>query len=206
MIVAEPDGRIIDANPAACEVLGYSKQELLRMYPWDFVTSASRKEILMLIQGMRPGMPVTVQRTYRSKNGELKIMDLHLTRCDVAGSDLVIVSCRDVTERQQLEARLRRSEKNLAEGQRLTKTGSWILDFKIGNTDWSVETCRIFGFPDPPPSPHYSEFRGRVRPETVKAWTVACVRVSKPENRAHLSMSSFCLMARGRILKPSPSR
>jgi hypothetical protein len=39
------------------------------------------------------------------------------------------------------------------------------LDFKTGNTDWSVETCRIFGFPDPPPSPHYSEFRARVRPE-----------------------------------------
>ncbi|HLP76341.1 MAG TPA: PAS domain-containing protein, partial [Candidatus Paceibacterota bacterium] len=72
---------------------------------------------------------------------------------------------RDVTEQKRLEARLRQSERNLAEGQRLTKTGSWMLDFKTGNTDWSVETCRIFGFPDPPPSPHYSEFRARVRPE-----------------------------------------
>jgi PAS domain-containing protein len=64
---------------------------------------------------------------------------------------------------------LRQSERNLAEGQRLTKTGSWILDYKTGNTDWSVETCRIFGFPDPPPSPHYSEFRARVRPEDREA-------------------------------------
>jgi PAS domain S-box-containing protein len=71
----------------------------------------------------------------------------------------------DITEQKQIEDRLRRSERNLAEGQRLTKTGSWILDYKTGNTDWSVETCRIFGFPDPPPSPHYSEFRARVRPE-----------------------------------------
>ena len=71
----------------------------------------------------------------------------------------------DITEQKRLENRLRQSERNLAEGQRLTKTGSWILDYKTGNTDWSVETCRIFGFPDPPPSPHYSEFRARVRPE-----------------------------------------
>src|SRR5258708_10772329 len=71
----------------------------------------------------------------------------------------------DVTEQKRLENRLRQSEKNLAEGQRLTKTGSWVLDYHTGNTDWSVETCRIFGFPDPPPSPHYSEFRARVRPE-----------------------------------------
>ena len=70
----------------------------------------------------------------------------------------------DITEQKRLENRLRQSERNLAEGQRLTKTGSWILDYKTGKTDWSVETCRIFGFPDPPPSPHYSEFRARVRP------------------------------------------
>lgn len=165
ILVSEPDGRIVDVNAAACELLGFSKDELVGMFPWDFVTSASREEILEFIEALRPGTPVTVQRTYRSKSGDQKIMDLHSARCDVAGRDLIIVSCRDVTEQRSLEARLRRSEKNLAEGQRLTKTGSWVLDFKTGSTDWSVETCRIFGFPDPPPSPHYSEFRARVRPE-----------------------------------------
>jgi PAS domain S-box-containing protein len=165
IFVAETDGLIIDANPAACALLGYARSELLAMHPWDFVVSASREEILGLIQGVQLGTPVTIQRTYRCKTGEQKLMDLRLTRCDLAGRNLIIVSCRDITEQKHLEDRLRRSEKNLAEGQRLTKTGSWILDFNTGNTDWSVETCRIFGFPDPPPSPHYSEFRARVRPE-----------------------------------------
>jgi PAS domain S-box-containing protein len=165
IFVSDPDGRIVDVNPAACSLLGYSKQELLGLYPWDFVTSASRGDILQLINNMPRQTSVTVQRTYRSKAGEQKLMDLRMIRCDLAGRDLIIVSCRDVTEQKQLEARLRQSERNLAEGQRLTKTGSWTLDFRTGNTDWSVETCRIFGFPDPPPSPHYSDFRERVRPE-----------------------------------------
>jgi PAS domain S-box-containing protein len=128
IFIVEPDGRILDVNPAACELLGYSKEEFLAMRPWDFVTSASREEILDLARNMRPGIPVTVQRTYRSKAGELKIMDLRLTRCTLASRDLIVVSCRDITEQKRLEERLRRSEKNLAEGQRLTKTGSWILD------------------------------------------------------------------------------
>ena len=165
IFVAETDGRIIDANPAACALLGYTKTELLAMHLWDFVVSASRGEILRLIQNMRLENPATVQRTYLCKSGELKVMDLRLTRCDLAGRELIIVSCRDITEQKRLEDRLRQSERNLAEGQRLTKTGSWILDFNTGNTNWSVETCRIFGFPDPPPSPHYSEFRARVRSE-----------------------------------------
>jgi PAS domain S-box-containing protein len=165
IFLAETDGRIIDVNPAACALLGYGKEELLAMHPWDFVESASKDDILDLIQKMRPENPATVQRTYRCKSGEQKMMDLRLTRCALAGRDLVVVSCRDITEQKGLENRLRQSERNLAEGQRLTKTGSWILDYKTGNTDWSVETCRIFGFPDPPPSPHYSEFRARVRAE-----------------------------------------
>jgi PAS domain S-box-containing protein len=169
IFVAEPDGRIIDVNPSACSLLGYTREELLAMYPWDFVTSATREEILNLSQNMQRGVTVTVQRTYRTKKGEQRVMDLRLTRCDLIGRDLIIISCRDVTEQMRLEDRLRQSERNLAEGQRLTKTGSWILDYKTGNTDWSVETCRIFGFPDPPPSPHYSEFRARVRPEDREA-------------------------------------
>ncbi len=71
----------------------------------------------------------------------------------------------DVDDQRKAEAKLLQSERNLAEGQRLTKTGSWVLDLSTGETDWSVETCRIFGFPDPPPSPHYSEFLNRVHPE-----------------------------------------
>jgi PAS domain S-box-containing protein len=165
IFVAETDGRISDVNPAACALFGYGKEELLAMHPWDFVVSASQDEILGLIQKMKPDTPAIVQRTYRCKSGEQKVMDLRLTRCGLAGQDVVVVSCRDITEQKRLENRLRQSEKNLAEGQRLTKTGSWILDYKTGNTDWSVETCRIFGFPDPPPSPHYREFRARVRPE-----------------------------------------
>src|SRR5713101_3543403 len=103
IFVAEPDGRIIDSNPAACAMLGYAKAELLTMRPWDFVTSATREEILHLTQNMQRRVPVTVQRTYCNKGGERMVMELRLTRCDLAGRDLVIGSCRDVTERERSE-------------------------------------------------------------------------------------------------------
>lgn len=90
--------------------------------------------------------------------------------CDEVGAVLKWYGTNtDIEDRKQTEEKLRVSEQSLAEGQRLTKTGTWILDFKTGNTDWSVETCRIFGFLDPPPSPHYSEFRARVHSEDREA-------------------------------------
>jgi PAS domain S-box-containing protein len=169
VFLSRMDGQILDANLAASSMLGYSKQELLSMFPWDFVTSASREEILSQLAGLTLAQPFSMERTYRKKSGEFRGIDLRLTRFNWPGGDLVIASCRDVTEKRQLEEKLLRSERNLAEGQRLSKTGSWMLDYETGVTDWSVETCRIFGFPDPPPSPHYSEFIARVRAEDQEA-------------------------------------
>ena len=39
VFVVQCDGRIIDANPAASTLLGDSRDELLIMHPWDYVTS-----------------------------------------------------------------------------------------------------------------------------------------------------------------------
>ena len=57
---------------------------------------------------------------------------------------LVIVQ-RYITERKRAEEKLRRSEGNLAEGQRISHTGSWSWTAATGALFWSVEHFRIFG-------------------------------------------------------------
>jgi PAS domain S-box-containing protein len=71
----------------------------------------------------------------------------------------------DLTEREQAEQALRRSEASLAEGQRLTHTGSWVYDPLIGeSTFWSAENFRIFGL-DPLEGPSSEKFWRLVHPE-----------------------------------------
>lgn len=165
ILVVSPGGRLLDANPAACRLLGYARDELLLLHPWDFVEDASREDILALLQGMQPGATTSIQRRYRNRAGDCLQMDLRMNACRHDDGDIVIVSCRDITAQKALEDRLRESERNLAEGQRLTQTGSWILHYDTGVTRWSLETARIFGFPAPPPSPAYREFLARVADE-----------------------------------------
>ena len=118
VFVADLDGRIIDVNPAACSLLGYGRQEFLKMRPWDFATSASWEGILELVGTMELGSPVTVQRAYRCKSGEQKIVDVRLTRENHAGRDLIVVFSRDVTEQKRLELRSRQNGRKLTESQR----------------------------------------------------------------------------------------
>ncbi|MBV8098014.1 MAG: PAS domain S-box protein, partial [Verrucomicrobia bacterium] len=107
ILVADLDGRIIDCNPAACAVLGSSREKLLTRPPWDFLTSASREEIVELVRGLQIGAQIAVLCEYRRRTDEQGIMDLRLTRFGGSGGDLLVASCRDLTEHKQLEEPLR---------------------------------------------------------------------------------------------------
>jgi PAS domain S-box-containing protein len=52
---------------------------------------------------------------------------------------------REVDERERAEEELRRSEAFLAEGQRISHTGSWTVKFRSGDVFWSREVYRIYG-------------------------------------------------------------
>jgi PAS domain S-box-containing protein len=127
VFVADLDGRLIDVNPAACSLLGYEREELLTMRPSDFATSASWEGILELVRTMPLGDPVTVQRAYRCKSGEQKIVDVSLTRENHAGRDLIVVFSRETTEQERLELRPRQNGRNLTENQRFAKPGTIAL-------------------------------------------------------------------------------
>src|SRR5882762_4942714 len=132
VFVADLEGRMIDVNPADCSLLGYERQELLKMRPWDFATSASWEGILALIGTMDLGDPVTVQRAYRCKNGEQKIVDVRLTRENHAGRDLIVVFSREVTEQKRLELRSPQNDRKLTENQQFTNADSAALDVTEG--------------------------------------------------------------------------
>jgi PAS domain S-box-containing protein len=52
---------------------------------------------------------------------------------------------RENLERKRVEDELRRSEGLMAEGQRISRTGSWDWNIKTGKLLWSAEQRRIFG-------------------------------------------------------------
>ena len=175
IISVDSNQRIMLFNQGAEKVFGYAQAEVIGksldlLLPQRFA-QAHRSHI----EGFAKSTEISRLMAQRSavfgrrKDGSEFPAEASISKLDLGKEILFTVILRDITEQKRLENRLRQSENNLAEGQRLTKTGSWILDYHTGNTDWSDETCRIFGFPDPPPSPHYSEFRARVRPEDREA-------------------------------------
>src|SRR5271165_4551834 len=65
----------------------------------------------------------------------------------------------------QLYADLRRSEAYLAQGQKISRTGSWGWHVSTGEFYWSKEHFRIFNYDPGTTKPSYSLFTERVHPE-----------------------------------------
>src|SRR5882672_3449068 len=69
-----------------------------------------------------------------------------------------------LTERRRAEGELRRSEAYLAEGQRISHTGSWGWNVATGELFWSQEHFRIFGFDPETTKPSDAMFLESIHP------------------------------------------
>lgn len=86
----------------------------------------------------RSGEPLGMLSTHFRKPHRPSDRDLRLT-------DLYVKEVVAMIERERAEEKLRRSEAYLAEGQRLSHTGSWVWNVTTNDLFWSEEHYRIFG-------------------------------------------------------------
>jgi signal transduction histidine kinase/PAS domain-containing protein len=108
---------------------------------------------------------------------------------------------RDELEMKVAErtAELRRSEAYLSEAQRLTHTGTAVLDGATGEvTHSSDEHSRLYGFDPAQGVPSFEQFRQRVHPEDRAGWTEA---LESGRNKAARVEGEFRIVPPGRPQK-----
>ena len=71
----------------------------------------------------------------------------------------------DLTEQKRAEEALRRSEADLAEGQKLSRTGTWRWNIRTGEVTWSRELFAILGFDPEKDKASYELHLERIHPE-----------------------------------------
>src|SRR5438034_1612005 len=97
--------------------------------------------------------------------------DVYAFRVGEPGDRKVAILFNDITERKHAEAKLRQSESNLAEAQRLTHTGSWV--WRVAGREavhLSEEWYRIYGFDPEEGLPGWEARLQRVHPEDRAKW------------------------------------
>jgi PAS domain S-box-containing protein len=77
----------------------------------------------------------------------------------------ILVISQDITERKRIEEKLRQSESQLAEAQKLASVGSWNWEIQNKKNTWSEELYRICGLDPKETQPSYEAFIQLVHPD-----------------------------------------
>ncbi|MFN2462912.1 MAG: PAS domain S-box protein [Candidatus Dormibacteria bacterium] len=104
------DGRILDANPAVCALLGHSREELLELKAMDLVIPADRDERDAALQALLAGArhSVTYDVRFQRQDGEVRDAEViaSLLRDDHGQPHSFLLLMQDITEREELEVQV----------------------------------------------------------------------------------------------------
>ncbi len=112
------------ANPAGCNISGYTFDELLQMKFWELIHPDIREQVKLAGQRRESGreIPARYEIKILTKQGKLKWLDFSAATIEFRGKPAIIGSVIDITNRKQAEQAL------MAEKERLAVTLSSIGD------------------------------------------------------------------------------
>jgi len=137
---SEKPQKLLEVNQVACDVLGYSKEELLNLDPVDVfslndvsTTSLDSQDIF--------------EQSVFTAEGELIYLEFHARLFELKGEPLILSLAHDISHRKQAEAELKRLTDLLKSTQNLAHIGGWELDIETFEMQWTEEIYHIYELP-----------------------------------------------------------
>jgi len=107
IFIAKPDGIILDANPAACEILGYTKHELLKLN--RNVVAVDNEKLHKALAIRKKTGHFEGELTFRHKNGKELPVEVSSSVYKAYDDSLqTTIIFRDITERKEAEKEIRK--------------------------------------------------------------------------------------------------
>ncbi|AUT01084.1 histidine kinase [Nostoc sp. CENA543] len=168
--IVDDEGKYVDANPAACKLFGVSKPELLSARITDFTTPGfdfAQTWQQFCQQGRMLG-----EFKLRRPDGTVRDTEFAAVANFIPHRHLSII--RDVSDRQQAETRLQKSEQRLQLALLASNTGIWDWNLQTNEVHWSQDLFYLFG----------------VTPDTFEvSYENFLNSIVHPEDRQHLHQS-----------------
>ena len=155
--IMNADGAVELVNRRVLEYFGRTQDELKHWEATDAVHPDDLPRVLAAWKSsVETGAPYDVEHRLRGADGVYRWFQsrgFQSRRIALRDGEGLVLRWHnlltDIDERKQLEERLRRSEADLLDAQRLSKTGSWRHNLRSGKVIASPETLRIRGLQSP---------------------------------------------------------
>jgi PAS domain S-box-containing protein len=107
ILLMNDSGRYVYGNPAACQLLGYSRDELMELTAWDITPAANREQVAELLASLLSMGAQSGDYTMLCKDGTTRDVEYRAVANILPGLHLGVH--RDVTERKRAERAMQES-------------------------------------------------------------------------------------------------
>ncbi len=133
------DGKIIDVNKQAAEMLGYTREELLEKGLEAIIPEEMRDRLPTIGSILKKNKHIVMEVFNRHKKGYLVPIELSANLVEIGGKELVIIIARDLSKRNEIEMRYR------AIGE-MARDAIIMVDSKGRIEYWNPAAEKIFGY------------------------------------------------------------
>jgi diguanylate cyclase (GGDEF)-like protein/PAS domain S-box-containing protein len=144
--IMDTNGNVLEVNDTFCRILGYTREEALRLNVSDWDAQWSREELVERFKSLMRADGALFETLHRRKDGTLIDVEVSTTVVDLGGECFFFASSRDISERKRAE---RKSEVLIRRHQALMKSaleGIHILDTDGNLVEFNDTFCRILGY------------------------------------------------------------
>ncbi|MDD2915871.1 MAG: PAS domain S-box protein [Gallionella sp.] len=134
----------VEANPAACSMLGYTREEYLRLRLADTQADLDEAALVASIRKLEASDGATFENRHRCKNGDILDVEVSARMLDLPGSRMLIGVWRDITEKNRAEKTLRENEAKYRQLFEVAGDGIFIQDAN-GFIDCNEKGASLYG-------------------------------------------------------------
>ena len=192
--LADLEGRCQSVNAATCQLLGYTRAQLLGRSIFDLILPEDSDRMRRTLAAIRHGDVERLELTLTTRSGQHVPVELST---NLLPDDVWVLSIRDISQRKVADDSLLQVRAELYEAQRLGKIGNWKWNRLTSELTWSPELYRIYQQDPNKPIPSVQMLERLYTPES---------RQARDEAMAHALQTGHPYEAERELVLPNGER
>lgn len=165
-IATMSDGRMLEANPAFCELVGLPREQILgrtadELHLWSQPHEQTRLRNTVLREGQAHQMPMRARR----HDGEIITGLMSARPVEIDGQQGMVFVFHDMTEAERTSNELKARNSLLQQAGRLARLGAWEHEVGRGLVYWSDTCFEMHGLALGSPLPAHDYVQKHIAPE-----------------------------------------